>query len=878
MKEKRKSQPPVWLEFLLKLFVAEEEFYEKLGDYSEAYSVKVEEKNKFKASIWYLKQIVFAIPIFFINTISWGFIMFKHYLVVSLRNFGRQKLYSIINVLGLAIGLAACLIILFWVQDEMSYDKFNKNYNNIYRINRELKYEGREVSIPVTSYPYGPTMVSDFPEVINSVHFVKNELFILDKRNVFNRQEVFCADNSIFEIFDYKLLSGNPATALIQPNSLVISPALAKKYFNTLDVIGKTLQVQEADKLVDYAVTGILDEVPINSHIQFEALLSFSTFPEESRAGWPGNWLYTYVLLKEGTSVEELKQKFPDFLEKYLGPEIAPYLGRDQKLKDVIKLNLIPLSSIHLEPAEHFEIQPQGSISSVYIFSAIAVLILFIACMNFMNLSSARAGKRAKEVGLRKAIGAHYRQLWKQFIGESIITSIAALVLAIILIILFLPGFNSVAGKNLSAEILLVDNHWIYLIVITLITGIIAGLYPAFILSSYNPVKVFKNESIRGGRAFFRKTTTVFQFVISIALIICTLVVYKQMQFMQNKELGFDKENLLIIEAQGDDIVQGMDSFRNALLENSQIKSIAASTNYPANNRFPDTMFEVKETSARSSMVYITVDYDYADTYNFDMIAGRNFSRQFATDSVGGIILNESAVKKLGLETDNAVGKELIGMGDFLPFKEYKIIGVTKDYHFRSMHESITPCLLILYPKLVSYISVKIGPGRIDEAVNFIEKTWSELFPRKDLNFSFIDQRIQNLYESEQRMGTIIMIFSAFSVFVACLGLFGLASFTAEEKTKEIGIRKVLGSSVGEIITMLSKRFVVWIGLANLIAWPVAYYLMDSWLQDFAFKTELSLEVFVIPGFLALVVALLTVGYQSIKAALANPVHSLKHE
>lgn len=872
------NKPPKAAELILKILLVEEDFFERLGDYEEGYMIKREEKGKGRADLWYWFQVLLGIPVFLNKTIYWGAVMFKHYFKIALRNFTRQKLFSFINVLGLAVGLAACIMILFWVQDEVSYDNFHKNYENIYRVEREMNFDQQHAQVPITSYPYGPTMVDEYPEVINTVHLVHDEMFVLDKRNVLNRMPVLGADNSIFEMFDFKLINGDEKTALVDPRSVVLTPQLAIQYFGGLDVVGKTLSVEHNGGEADYTITGIMEKVPHNSHVQFSAMVSFTTYPEQRRSGWPGNWLYTYVLLNESANAATLETKFPTLIDKHMAAEFAAYLPEGADIHEILKIRLKPLGAIHLAPAEHFEIDPQGSLTYVYIFSAIAGLILLIACINFMNLSTAKANKRAKEVGLRKSVGAHKQQLWKQFLSESTITACFALMLALLLIILLLPGFNSLSGKELSISILFTSHNWIYLLLITGLTSIAAGLYPAFVLSAYDPAKVFKEINSKRGSAGFRKTTTVLQFVISIALIICTIVVYNQMNFLNEKALGFDKENVLVIEATGEDVLNNMEKFKNDLLQSSQIISIAASNNYPGNDRFSDTIFKRADSEEKYDVIFQTADYDFLDTYGIELASGRNFSREFVGDANNAAIINEAALEKFGLTPETAIGKKLNPTGRFLPIEEVTIVGVAKDFNYTSLHQNIRPFCFLLTEARVNFVSIRIAPGNTQDAISFVENKWQSIFPKKEFNFSFLDERIQSLYENEQRMGSIIMIFSLFSVFVGCLGLFGLASFTAEEKTKEIGIRKVLGSTVGEITLMLSKQFLKWVLVANVIAWPLAYFAMDSWLQNFAYKTDLSIGIFLIAGLIAILIALSTVSYQAVKAALMNPVSSLKHE
>ena len=805
--------------------------------------------------------------------------MLKNYFKIAFRNLLRNKLYSSINLTGLAIGLAACLMIWLWVQDEMSYDRFHTNAERIYRVERKFDFRDMHGQAPITGGTYGPALVSDYPEIENHVRLHRNELSIKDHRNIFHKTQLIVSDNSIFEIFDFHLESGDPKTALTQPKSMVLTRENAIKYLGTEDAIGKFLTVDWSGTLADFQITGILEEIPHNSHVQFDVLASISSYPPEQLNTWFNNFLYTHVLVKEGTDIEALQDKFSGFLTKYMAADLVKIIGPEIDVNDVFQLKLVSLLDIHLHPAQEFEIEPQGSMTSIYIFSAIAVLILIIACINFMNLSTARANKRAREVGIRKTVGAHKRQLRGQFLGESVLLAFIALVLAVLLIRLFLSVFNSISGKLLSLSMLFQMSNWIILIGIALAAGLLAGLYPAFYLTRFDAAKVLKGGAQSGtGKSVFRRSMAVLQFVISITLIIGTLVIFRQMDYIQKKSLGFDKENVIILPAESNQVRQNAEAFRNTLKEDTRIKSVAVSSNVPGSSMFSDTTYKRGDTDEIFPLIFMETDYEFVDTYGFDVTHGRRFSKEFSTDIDGAIMVNQAAAREIGYTPEEAVGKKLLRFMSLTEFKELTIVGVVENFHFKSLHRIIEPCLLELNPENFDTISIRIMPGDVRGTIGFIQQKWGEIFPGEQFEYSFLDSRIDLLYKSEGRMRSIFLIFAILSIFVACLGLFGLATFTAEERTKEIGVRKVMGATAANIVLLLCKEFAKWVLVANVVAWPVAYFIMSKWLQNFAYQTSVGLWPFVLSAVLALLIALFTVSYQSIKAAITDPVECLRYE
>ena len=802
--------------------------------------------------------------------------MFKNYLKIAYRNFIRYKLFSFINVLGLAIGIATCTIISLWVQRELSYDRFHKNAHRIYRIERELFRDNAYSRWPITGGAYKQALIDDFPDIENVVRFWRREFSIKDHKNFVHRQSMFAVDNSIFEIFDFDLEKGDESTALIKPKSVVLTRDNALKFLGTDDVIGKSLRFEWNGEPVDFEITGMMKEVPRNSHVHFDMLISISSYSEDRFRHWRDNYLFTYILAAENTTRNDLEEKLKSFVSRRLEPHYGDLLSQGFGIHEVLKIHLFPLTDIHLHPSPTWEIGAGGSTTSVYIFSSIAVLILIIACINFMNLSTACANKRAKEVSLRKTIGANKNQLRMQFIQESLLLALIALGFAIGLISLFIPAYNNIFDDNLSMNTLWQAKNLIWLIGTTLLVGFLAGLYPAFYLTHFDPTGVLKSNPLRGsGKPIFRRNMVVIQFIISIALIIGTLTVYNQMQYIQTRSLGFDKENVVLLPVRSQRVAQSYAGFRNELLANSQIQSLAVSSDLPGEKFISNTYFTTRDrVNEPVSLIILTTDYYFVDTYRMDLAAGRIFSRAFRSDTSGTIMLNEAAVQRFGWIPEEAIGKDLSFWGNVVG----KIVGVVKDFNFRSLHTQVEPMALILDPGYISEISVRIKPGNIRRTIDLIQQKWEKAFPGELFEFSFLDNRLNQLYENEMKMQNLFIIFSCFSIFVACLGLFGLSVFIAAERTKEIGIRKVLGASISKIILLSSKEFLLWIIIANIVAWPLAWFGMNKWLQNFAYRVDIGIWIFILSASLALIIALITVSFQSIKAALANPVESLRYE
>jgi putative ABC transport system permease protein len=878
MSDKKRYKSPELARKFLSLMSVYHKKHSIIEDFEETFAEIQKSEGSFNAKRWYWSNTLKSISGYLKLTVSWRFTMFMNHLKVAYRNFIRHKLYSFINVFGLAVGLSICMIISLWVLRELSYDRFHENADRIYRIERELLRDNLYSRWPIVGGAYKQALVDDYPEVVNATRFWRREFAIKDRKNYIHRQELFAVDNSIFEIFDFRLKEGDEQNALTNPRTVVLTRKNAFKYFGSEDAVGKFLTFEWEGEQVDFKVTGILEEVPENSHVHFDMLISIASYSAEEFADWRSNYLYTYVLVSEDTSKSELEEKLKTFVTQRLEPHYGDLLilNKDMGIHDVLKMHLFPINDIHLYPSINWEVEAGGSISAVYIFSSIAVLILIIACLNFVNLSTARANKRAKEVSLRKTVGAAKSQLKVQFIRESVLLAFVALCLAFIMSSLFIQAFNGIFTENLSLSKLLQPKNLVILVGATFFVGVLAGLYPAFYLTRFEPVEVLKGgPHSRSGKSVFRRNMVIVQFSISIVLIVGMFTVFKQMRYIQTRSLGYDKENVAILPVRSRQVAQNYESFRNELKNNSQILSVSASSEVPADTHYSNTNYRRPDSDEPILLYQFFSDYDYIETYRMEVIAGRAFSREFSTDTEGTLMLNESAALRFGWTPEEAVGKKL-HQGD--PNNAVQVVGVVRNFNFKSLRREVEPIALILYPDYIRKISVRIMPGDIERMLTFIQEKWESTFSGEEFEFSFLDNRINQLYASEKKMQNIFVIFSFLSILVACLGLLGLVSFTAELKTKEIGIRKVLGASTGNVILLMSKEFIKWIVLANIVAWPLAWFLMNKWLQNFAYRANLGLFIFLLAGFVTMLIAIFTFTFQTVKMACANPVNSLRYE
>lgn len=805
--------------------------------------------------------------------------MFKNYIKVVLRNISRNKLYSFLNIAGLAIGIACCILILLYVQDELSFDRFHENADRICRVNSHFAVKGRVMDFATTAHVQGPLLQTEYPEVENYVRFngygSPRVIRYQDKR--FTEEKFLWVDHTVFDVFSFKLVKGNPKKALVEPDTVVITEKMAKKYFGAEDPIGKKLRIHNDTY---YTVTGVVQDIPKNSYFQPDFLASFSTLKLKPSGNVANDLVsnvdyYTYLLLKEGTDYKDLEKKFVGFVDKYL-TVVLKALGGEARFE------LQPLTGIYLHSDREFEMERTGDIAYIYLFSGIGLFILLLACLNFMNLSTARSANRAKEVGLRKVVGAGRPQLIRQFLGESLILTFFAIVVALILVAVLLPVFNTISGKELTTGYF--SNPYLLsgLAGLFLFVGLLGGSYPAFFLSAFRPVSVLQGRLRKGAKGSVLRIILVsLQFTVSIVLIIGIFVINKQLNFVHKQKLGYDKDQVIALRVRNEETQKKIEVVKNELLRHPDITHVSASSSLPLGRNAFSAHHVVGKPPDELIMLFTQiVDDDFFDTYKIEMVQGRNFSKDYTTDPKEAIIINEAAAKKLGW-MDNALGKEIEIFMSMNSMRKYKIVGVVKDYHFQSLHEKIQP--LVLYnanPYGGNYyrLSIRSKAENIGKTLSFIESKWREFDAHYPFEYVFLDEQYQSLYRAEERLGQLFGYFTALAVIIGCLGLFGLSTYSAEQRTKEIGIRKVVGATIPNVILLLVREFTKWVILAVVIAWPVGYFIMNGWLRNFAYRTKLGIDTFLLSALLALLIAVLTVTYQAVKAALANPVDSLRYE
>jgi putative ABC transport system permease protein len=798
--------------------------------------------------------------------------MLKNYLKVAFVNLKKHKAFSFINIFGLAIGMACCILIAAYVFHELSFDRFHEKADRIYRLRSDLKIAGEELVVPKSSPPMADYLVQNYPEVIDAVRLRSiGRVPIRYKENLDYEDNIFFADNSVFDIFSFPFIKGDPRTALSTAHSCVITEDLAHKYFGLEDPIGKLLNLNDQS---DFTVTGVMENVPHNSHFSFNILCSFETYARNNKPDM-NKWLsinnYTYILLAEGADYRQLELKLPAMIEKNIGVML-------KYVKGELLLSLQPLTSIHLRSDLMQEISGNSNIVYVYIFSAIALFILAIACINFMNLSTARSASRAREVGMRKVLGADRGKIIRQFLSESILNSIISCVMALIIVDLTLPLFRSISGIDLRIDY--AQNFWLIpvLVGLAIFVGLIAGSYPAFFLSAFQTTRILKGE-YRAGKAGnrFRSVLVVGQFAISVALIIGTIVVFNQLNYMKKTKLGFQKDQVVVIPVSDESTLSSLEPIRQELENYIGIVRVAASSHVPGQTTYFNPF--LPEGFALNEMQYmgeLYVDHSFIPTMGIEIVAGRNFSEEFTTDTSESVIINETAAQKFGWE--NPVGKTIGEVSASNKITKYTVIGVVKDFHMESLRKRITPLFIGCTTHYINSLSIRIKTENIPSTLSFLEKKIGEFDPYRPFEYAFLDDSFDAQYKSEEKLSRVFSYFAILGVFIACLGLFGLASFTAEQRTKEIGIRKVLGASVSGIVLLLSKEFTKWVLIANVIAWPLAYFISRIWLQGFAYRTSLKLSAFVFAAVISISIAVLTVSYQAIRSAVTDPVDSLRNE
>ncbi len=862
---KKNKKPPRILERFLGYVLPRYVGSTGLGDFEEEYDRVASQRGSGIADMWYLIQIVKSIPSFIINSIRWGIIMFRNHLKVTLRTILRHKGFSFINIVGLAVGMASVIIIMLWVRYETSFDTQHEKAERIFRvaIGEEPEGEKPQTKIVVTPPPLSPALLADFPEITASTRLSRessNKLFSYKDKHFLD--SCYAVDPSFFRIFTYFFLRGDANTVFNDPYSIVLSERMAKKLFADQDPLGEIIQF---DQKADLTVTGIIKDVPANSHLQRDIFIPFETWGkiyEEPMDHWRYMSFHTYVLLDPGADPHELEAKFPAFTQKYGLPEANLFLQ--------------PLLSIHLHSHYIGELGPNTHISTLILMGSIAVLILLIACINYMNLTTARASARMKEVGTRKVIGAFRSQIARQFLGESTVMALFSFVISLLIAYLFLPYFNTLADRHLALNGQSFLQILPGVLVLVIIVGLFAGSYPALFLSSLKPISMLRSGNRRGPhKTRLRNILVILQFSVSLVLIIATFLVKKQLDFVRDKEMGFDRDQIVVIPLREAKIRQNVGTVLEELKRNPQILYAASSMHLP-NQVDASTLFkwQGKPEEPKIWVKVSEVNYDFTELYGIKIVKGRSFSRQFPSDESGAFLINESAMKIMG--DDFRLGIGLSHWGS--PEPSGHIVGVMKDFHLNSLHEEIQPLYFFLNPNRGNYLSIKVQGGNIPETIGFIRQTMAKFSPFYPFDYRFFDDIFNAAYLNEQKLEKMFSLFAIIAIFIACMGVFGLSAFMAEQKRKEIGIRKVLGASAAKIVYLLSKDLVRLVLIANALAWPVAYYAMNRWLQNFAYRTPIGIGIFILSAFLALMVSFGTLSFQVLKAALANPTDSLKYE
>ena len=808
--------------------------------------------------------------------------MLKNYFINALRNMRKQRGYIIINVCGLAVGLTSFLFIALYVIHELSYDRFHENYENIYRLKVVGRMAGSEIDQAVTAAPMAKAMVNDYPEVLLATRVTKlGEWLIRFGDKKFNEEGVLFADSSFFSVFDFKLLRGDPKTALERPLSMVLTEEYSKKYFGDQDPMGQKMSV-ESDTIL-YTVTGVVQNVPDNSHIKFDMLASISTYPgQANNQFWISHNFYTYIVVRDGTDKDALQEKFQGMITKYVGPQLQQFLGIT--IEDFansgndFRYVMEPLKDIHLKGATQYNLEPMGSQSTVYIFAVIAILILIIAIINYVNLATARSATRAKEVGVRKVAGASKPGLILQFLGESIMIATIAAILAVILVYALTPSFNQLIGKELSISIFDHIDGIILLITLVLLVGISSGSYPAFILASFNPVEVLKGTLNPGSMSkSLRGLLVVIQFTVSIVIIIGSIIVYDQLNYVTKKDLGFNKDNLIVIR-RADAFFRQRESFRDQLLQIPGVKNVGFSRAVPGTNFNNNGFLKDEDPEKNTYLINQTqVSYDFPQALGVQLVEGRFFSRDYGSDSTA-VLINEAAVKSLGLK--DPVGKYILQPQGPQQFQRLQIIGVMKDFNITSLHKPIEPVCFTVLGNFGGdqFATVRLSGNDVPETIRAIEQKWQTFTSNQPFQYYFFTDSWNNLYSSEMKTGKIFMLFSVLAIFIACLGLLGLITYITHKRTREIGIRKTYGASSQVLIRLLSREVVYLILISSLLAYPIAYFGSKYWLEGFASKVNISPLIYVIATLAALVIGWSSILYQAMKAAGYSPADALRIE
>ena len=874
---KKPYQPPLLAKKLLSYMQRYSTEYSSTGDLLEEYRELAEEKTRIYATVWYWAQVFYAFPSYIYSYVYFGGMMFKNYIKVALRNLQRHKGFSFINIVGLAIGIACCLLIFLYVAQESSYDKFHDNSDRIHRIISHSTIGGETRVFARAPAAVSVELASSIPEIEAQARlFQFGVQRLTHEGEIFEVQDFFVADTNFFKIFSFDFISGDPETALQNPESIVITEETAIHIFGRSDVLGNILTIPFGDRFQELRVAGVVENIPKNSHFQFNVILSVNQIIQAAneQPDAVGNLLtepiyfnpFAYLLLAENADADAIDAKIAAAVDAKWG-ELYKQEGISRRYP------LQSLTDIHLKSNFEAEIARQGNLHYVYIFSVVAVLVLFIACFNFINLSTARSAKRAKEVGLRKMFGSHRPQLIRQFLNESVLLSLMGMALGILLVMLALPAFNRLTGKEFALSDLANLPSLVVLLIIICLVGLIAGSFPAFVLSSFNPVATIRGRLGTAKRSsVFRKVLVFIQFSISIFMVSGLLIILQQLDYIKNKDLGFNRDHLVAIRGFG----ENSDTIRDRAKQNPHVLSVAFPLSIPGEFTGDESFYlPSKDPSESVRASFFFVDHDFIDTFDMEIMEGRNFSREFSTDAEEAVIVNETFARQMGLGPD-MVGQKVTNVGN--RDNQPTVIGIIKDFHHKNLKLSINPMVLTLSPRGFGFTVARITPLEVSATLKHLETVWTEQFPDREFNYYFVDDNFRQQYPEEDKMQTIYLFFGMMAIFVACLGLYGLASFAIEQRTKEIGIRKVLGASVPGIAMDLSKDFLKLVLLANVLAWPLAFYVMNNWLDNFAYRIGLKWWVFILAGVIALLIALLTISRQALKSALSNPIKSLRYE
>ena len=785
--------------------------------------------------------------------------MIKSYLKVALRSFSRQKAYTVINVVGLGLGMACCVVLFLFIQHERSFDRFHPNADRIHRVLLRSDYEGRVKVHPKVAAPLAPAWLEEFPGIERAVRFGENT-YLVKYRDKRLYERIFFADPAVFEVFHFPLIEGDPRSVLSDPQSLLISRSMREKYFGSDDPLGKTLDLE--DSL--YRITGVFEDIPTNSHLRFDFLGSFSRYERSYAGKWGVSNFATYVLVREDFSFAEYDRRMPELVEKFRGKETRYTYG--------VTYPLEPLTRIHLYSPADWDMGPAGSIQHLYIFSAVALFILLIACFNTINLSTARALTRAREVGMRKMVGASRRHVSSQFLGESFLLTGVSLVLSFLLVEVILPVFNRLSGKLLTVDLLHNLSLLAFLLGVWLLVGFFSGSGMALYVSGFSPARIMKGMISGGAHVpLFRKIVITGQFAVSIIFIAATLTIFHQLNYMRAKKLGYNREHVVSLPIYDREVFENREAFKAELLASPEILHASAASFSPGRVIWHQSYrYEGMPEDMNPMIRWIAVDYDFLKTLDLKLASGRDFSAEFSTDLAGAYILNQEAVRSIGWE--QPLGKRM----DVI--EEGPVVGIIEDFHFQSLHHPIEPLALYIWPRGYENFLVRIRAGRTPQALAHMSSVWQDFSPAQAFTYVFLDEAYDSLYSSEIRLSRVFGYVAGISLFVACLGLLGLASFSIERRTKEIGIRKVLGASVPGLAALFAGEFTRWVLIANIVAWPVVFWTMRAWLGNFAYRARLGLPIFLLAGGSALLIALLTVGYQAVRAAVADPIDSLRYE